>query len=135
MIAGTLAGGASLVGGLAIIWAFAPSLFLGVGTGQMLAVLGLLALPVLVWWGVRRDRRRAGEWDAQVQQQVRVGGEAVAVARAARELPEAAASDAPVTVEPKVPPVVVAQAGARRAEARRVLHEPAFSGDTTRQRA
>jgi hypothetical protein len=139
VIAGTLAGGASLVGGLAIIWAFAPSLFLGVGTGQLLAVLGLLALPVLVWWGVRRDRRRASEWDAQVQEQ----REAVEVARAARAVVGLSMTpESPATAEPKAAPVVVvagaaalAPAGARRAESRRVLHEPAFSGDATRQRA
>jgi hypothetical protein len=44
--------------GIALTWPFAPRAFVGLSTGELLLMTGLLVLPLMTAWSVWADRRR-----------------------------------------------------------------------------
>jgi len=46
----------AVLSGVAIVWAFAPGLFGGLGAGELLAVVGLIVLPTVTLVALSRDR-------------------------------------------------------------------------------
>ena len=96
---------ASALVGLAAVWLFAPTGFLRLDTGDLLAVFALVLLPLLTVWVVRADRA------AQARE------EEVATTEAHR-------LHAAATPEP-----VLGQRVARKS----VIHEPAYMPQTTEQ--
>lgn len=97
---------ASALVGLAAVWLFAPTGFLRLDTGDLLAVFALVLLPLLTVWVVRADRA------AQAQAEER----AVDVRRHGL---------AAAPVEPAM---------SQRVARKSVIHEPAFSPEVTRER-
>ncbi|HYD02228.1 MAG TPA: hypothetical protein VEB22_13455 [Phycisphaerales bacterium] len=88
---------ASALVGLSAVWLFAPTGFLRLDTGDLLAVLALVLMPLLTIWVVRADR--------------------AAQAHAA----ELAVSAQRTSEAPQVEPLP-----AQRATRKSVIHEPAY---------
>lgn len=100
----------SLLGGTAVIWLFAPSLFAGLGVVDLLVVAALLLLPGPTLWVLWHDARLRRQRHVDAVHAV--------------EAPHAAA---PTPVDPlsepgRTPPM-------HRPAPRRVIHEPAYSNE------
>lgn len=115
----------SVLGAGVMIWVFAPGLFAGLRTSELLIVVGLLTLPGPTCWAIwheavqRREaahRRTLGTHTPGLQAQ--------GSASAAGYPHHTHEAEPP----PRNPP---GHAGAQpgRPPAKRVLHEPAYSGD------
>ena len=61
---------------MTLIWVFAPGLFGGLRTGELLVMLGLIVLPAVTWLAIRADRREAERRRAAVPR-IHEGGRVV----------------------------------------------------------
>lgn len=97
---------ASALVGLSAVWLFAPTGFLKLDTGDLLAVLALVLLPLLTIWVVRADR--------------------AAQAHAAELLSESRRTADAHPPQPGPPTV-------QRAPRKSVIHEPAYLPQASEQ--
>lgn len=103
----------SLLGGTAVIWLFAPSLFAGLGVVDLLVVAALLLLPGPTLWVLWHDARLRRQRHAEVLPHL----------DAAHPVSAATATAGDPPVEPgRTPPT-------HRPAPRRVIHEPAYSNE------
>lgn len=119
-----VAGVGSVMLGLLVAWAFVkPGVIGGVGTGALVAIFGLLALPALVYWVWTIDRRAAVRHAARMR------------TLAASQLP-ASMVEVLGVIDARGPgrDAVAGQVGGQ-VGGHVVIHEPVRTGDGRRERS
>jgi ABC-type nickel/cobalt efflux system permease component RcnA len=130
-----IAGAVSVLGGIAIIWLFAPMFFAALGPGELALIAGLIALPLPTAWVLWKDARNRRYVAIHTHQHAH----ATNAAHSTDATTGPHALDAPDAIDAHSPPDAIHEPASRTPTtaprpittprpARRVLHEPAWTG-------